>query len=247
MRIPDPLVMAVLAGCCLLSASRASAGPEEPPTCTVSRTRVPIRIDGRLDDASWAAAPAVGPFRNNDDGRASGPDTEAKILYDGQFLYFSFRCADENVWSTMTRRDDHLWQEEVVEVFLRADLQAKSYIELEVNPLGTLIDIFLLDVRKPLRFGSWNSEKIQWAVQVDGTVDGHPGDRGWSCEIALPMEDVIPAPRIPPRPGDRWLLNLYRVESKPRPAGLAWSPTLRRDFHVPDRFGSIVFSDREVP
>ncbi len=211
----------------------------------VLRTGQPIRVDGKLDEAAWARALPVGAFVNNRDGSPSPIATEAKILYDARFLYFAFRNVDENIWATMTRRDAHLWEEEVVEVFLQADPRQTSYIELEVNPLGAMLDIFLLDVRKPLHYESWNSEKLQWAVQVDGTVDGKPGDKQWTCEISLPLEDVVPAPNIPPVPGDRWRLNLYRVEKLPRPASLAWSPT-GKDFHVPAMFGEIVFSDRRV-
>ncbi len=220
---------------------------QELPSYTVLKTGSPIRIDGRLDDPAWKAAPVVGSFVNNVDGSPSSLRTEARILYDDRFLYFAFDLADTNVWSTFRGRDEHLWREEVVEVFLRADPQTRSYIELEVNPLGTLIDIYLVDVRKPLPYASWNSARIDWAVQVDGTVDGQDGDRGWTCELALPMEDVVPAPNIPPKPGDRWRLNLYRVENKPEKAGLAWSPTMKPDFHVPEMFGVIVFSDKLVP
>ena len=116
-----------------------------------------------------------------------------------------------------------------------------SYIELEVNPLGTMLDIYLLAARKPLHYESWNSEKLRWAVQVDGTIDGKGGDDWWTCEMALPMEDIVTAPHRPPQPGDRWRMNLYRGEQLPKPAGLAWSPTLQDDFHIPKRFGEIVF------
>ncbi len=216
------------------------------PLYEVWRTTQPIKVDGVLDDPAWVKAPRLGPFVNNRDGSASPLKTEARVLYDDKFVYFASRFEDENIWATMRKRDEHLWTEEVMEVFLRADQTQKSYIELEVNPLGALIDIFLLDVRKPLHYESWNSEKIQWAVHVDGTVDGQPGDREWTCEIAFPLEDVVPAPNIPPKPGDRWLLNMYRVEKLPAPAALAWSPT-GRDFHQPDKFGEIVFTDRQVP
>ena len=228
------------------SAYLAVAQAPERPVYEVRRTDQPIRVDGKLDEPAWTRT-AVAGFRNNADGSASALKTEARLLYDDQFLYFAFRSVDENIWATMKNRDDHLWEEEVVEVFLQADPRQTSYIELEVNPLGTMIDIFLLDIRKPLRYRSWNSEKLQWAVQVDGTVDGKPGDKEWTCEIALPLEDVVPAPNIPPKPGDRWRLNLYRVEKLPAPAALAWSPTLQRDFHRPDMFGEIVFTDRRVP
>ncbi len=216
------------------------------PVYEVLRTSVPIKVDGIPDDPVWSQAPFLGPFLNNRDGSPSPLKTEARVLYDDKFLYFSSRFVDENIWATMKKRDEHLWTEEVVEVFLQADPGKPSYIELEVNPLGALLDIFLLDIRKPLHYESWNSEKIQWAVHVDGTVDGRPGDKEWTCEIAFPMEDVIPAPNIPPKPGDRWRLNMYRVEKLPEPASLAWSPT-GRDFHRPDMFGEIVFSDRRVP
>src|SRR5918911_1869643 len=213
------------------------------PAYEVARTTTPIRVDGRLDDPAWAKVTGVGEFVNNADGSPAAYKTEAKLLYDDKFLYVAFRCADENIWATMRRRDEHLWEEEVVEVFLQADARQPSYIELEVNPLGTMLDIYLLDIRKPLHYESWNSEKLKWAVQVDGTVDGLDGDRGWTCEIAFPLEDVVTAPHLPPQPGDRWRLNLSRVEQRPTPAELAWSPTFTRDFHVPKMFGELMFEE----
>lgn len=204
-----------------------------------------IQIDGRLDERAWARAAPM-KFANNADGSPSALQTEARVLYDDQFLYFAFRVVDENIWSTMKKRDEHLWTEEVVEVFLQADPAQRTYIELEVNPLGTMIDIYLLDIRKPLKYESWNSANLKWAVDVKGTVDGKAGDKEWTCEIALPLEDVIPAPNIPPKPGDRWRLNLYRVERLPQRAALAWSPTLVGDFHRPQMFGEIVFSQRRI-
>jgi hypothetical protein len=146
----------------------------------------------------------------------------------------------------MKQRDEHLWLEEVVEVFLEANPAIPNYIELEVNPLGTMLDIYLLDRRKPLHYESWNSEHLRWAVQVDGTIDGKDNDRGWTCEIALPVEEIATATHNPPQPGDRWRMNLYRVDQKPQTAELAWSPTLQDDFHVLSKLGELVFTDRKV-
>jgi len=230
-----------LALACLFTLT-AKAQTPRLPVYQVGRASGPIRIDGKLDDPAWKKAPLVGDFVNTSDGSQSTYKTEARVLYDENFIYFAFRCADDNIWSTMKRRDEHLWEEEVVEVFLQADPNQPSYIELEVNPLGAMLDIYMLAARKPLLFGSWNSEKLQWAVQVDGTVDGKAGDREWTCEIALPVEDIVTAPHLPPQPGDRWRMNLYRGEQLPKAANLAWSPTMRDDFHIPQRFGEIVFS-----
>ena len=223
----------------------APAQGTELPVYEAARTGTPIKVDGRLDDAAWASAVAA-KLSNNSDGARAAQETEAKVLYDEKYLYFSFRCADENVWATLRRRDQRLWEEEAVEVFLQADPAQPSYIEHEVNPLGALLDIYLLDVRRPLRYESWNSENIFWDVRVDGSVDGRGGDRGWSCELALPLEDVATAPRIPPRAGDRWRMNLYRVEARPAPALLAWSPTRKDDFHLPSMFGWLLFTARRA-
>jgi len=217
------------------------------PTYQVARVTSAIKIDGRLDEQAWKDAAPVGDFVNNRDGARSKLATEARILYDANFLYFSFRSVDKNIWATMKQRDQHLWLEEVVEVFVQANPAVPNYVELEVNPLNAMLDIYLLDTRKPLHYESWNSEKLQWAVQVDGTVDGKDGDREWTCEMALPFEDIATAIHNPPQPGDRWRLNLFRVERLPEVAELAWSPTLQDDFHILSRFGELVFTDRQLP
>ena len=240
-RLPALLIVVVF-----LSVITANGQSRRSRVYEVLRSATPIEIDGKLNDGPWAKAGLIDDFVLNLDGSPSPYKTEARMLYDSTFLYVSFRCLDQNIWSTFKRRDQHLWLEEVVEVFLQADPQQTSYIELEVNPLGTMLDIYLLDIRKPLHYQSWNSEKLKWAVQVTGTVDGKSGDQEWTCEMAVPLEDIVTAPHRPPRAGDRWRLNLYRVEQKPQPASLAWSPTFKDDFHLPAMFGEIVFSDQQV-
>jgi hypothetical protein len=239
-------VLEDLDGTRMQSAAQLSTTPTyNRSTYEVMRTDKPIDIDGKLDEPAWADAPVIGPLVNNKDGSPSSVRTECKILYDANFIYFGFRNEDKNIWATMTKRDAHLWEEEVNEVFIQAEPRQTSYIELEVNPLGAIFDAFLLDIRNPSHYESWNSEKLKWAVHVDATIDGQPGDKEWTSEIALPLEDVVPAPHTPPQPGDRWRVNLYRIEKLPVPAHLAWSPT-GKDFHVPAKFGEIVFTDRRT-
>ena len=230
----------------MTAAVNTIAQSREPPAYEISRTATAIKVDGRLDDPVWAKAPLFGDFRLNLDGSPSPYKTEARALYDEIFIYFSFRSRDDNIWATLKTRDQHLWDEEVVEVFLQAHPNNTSYIELEVNPLGTTLDIYLLDIRQPLRYESWNSKKLKWGGQVFGTVDGKNGDREWTCEIALPLEDIVTAKNRPPQAGDRWRLNLYRVEQRPKPLLLAWSPTFKDDFHMPGTFGEIVFTNNLV-
>lgn len=225
----------------IASPSELLAQAPKHPVYEVARASDPIKIDGRLDEPAWTEAEPVGPFVNCADGSPSLLHTEAKVLYDDKYIYFAFRTVDDNIFATMKNRDDRLWEEEVSEVFLQADPHYTDYIELEVNPLGAMLDIYLVDVRKPIPYDSWNPKGLKWAVNVIGTVDGKPGDKEWTAEIALPLQDVVPAPHTPPHPGDHWRMNLYHIEKLPKPALLAWSPTMKTDFHVPAMFGEITF------
>ncbi len=217
------------------------------PAYEACRTTVPIVIDGSLDDPSWSKTDLITCFVNNSDASPASCRTEARIVYDDTFVYFGFRSYDENIWATKTKRDDHLWEEEVVEVFIQASEKAPSYIEVEVNPLGAVLDAYMLDSTKNLPYDSWNMADLKWAVRVQGSVDGAPGDTAWTCEIAVPIVNAVTAPNLPPKPGDVWRINLYRAELKPRFALIAWSPTYKDDFHMPSFFGRLVFTDKSVP
>jgi hypothetical protein len=213
---------------------------------TVARTLGPIKVDGVFDEPSWRAAKSTGAFRANDGSDTVTSRVEAKMLWDDLNLYFAFECEDTDVAATMTKRDEHLWQEEVVEVFIDPDGDEKNYIELEVNPLGAFLDLFVLTPVVPIPYESYNIP-AKWAVKVDGTVQNSSDrDRGWSVELAVPLKEAVTAPNLPPKDGDRWRLNLYRIERKPKDQLIAWSPTLKPSFHTPSRFGEVTFSTRKA-
>src|SRR5688572_17702343 len=123
-----PAVLFLILGFLVASASVAGQS-RDLPVYEVSRTATPIKVDGKLNDAVWANAPAFSGFRSNLDGSPPPYQTEAKALYDDKFLYFSFRSRDDNIWATYKTRDQPLWDEEVVVVFVQADSHQSSYIE----------------------------------------------------------------------------------------------------------------------
>jgi len=100
---------------------------------TVMRTLGPIKVDGVFDEPSWRAAKSTGAFRANDGSETVTSRAEAKMLWDDSNLYFAFECDDTDLAATMTKRDEHLWQEEVVEVFIDPDGDEKNYIELRLT------------------------------------------------------------------------------------------------------------------
>ena len=103
----------------------------------------------------------------------------------------------------------------------------------------------------------WDSETLQHAISVDGTAKtDSPADRGaisppdtsWSCEIAIPFKDLLTAPNIPPKAGDVWRMNLYRIDrgrTEAEDEYTAWSPTQKIDYHRPQHFGSLRFVEKQ--
>ena len=234
----------------VLLAGSAFAEKADPPTrhYVVKRTPYPVQVDGVVNEAAWKACE---PIRLNAarEGESVSQSTVARLMWDDRYLYMSFECEDSNIWSTMTVRDLPIYNEEVVEVFINADGDRETYLELEVNPLNTLWDGFIVNTetgRKGLL--AWNSLGIRRAVFVDGSLN-NPSDKdgNWSVELALPLEDVVTGAHSPAQAGDRWRVNLYRIDLPDGPGVrgeyYSWSPISGRTFHDPDRFGEIEFSD----
>jgi hypothetical protein len=212
----------------------------------VKRTLGPINVDGVLNEPSWNASASTGPFRLNDGSGYPRSKVEAKILWDETNLYVAFLCEDTDIYATLKKRDQHLWEEEVVEIFIDPDGDQRDYIELEINPLGTFLDLFVLTPLVPIPYESYNIP-ARWAVKVDGTVNNSSDkDRGWTAEFSMPLREAVTAPNIPPKEGDKWRLNLYRIEQRPFAENTAWSPTLAPSYHTPARFGEISFSLQKV-
>ena len=69
--------------------------------------------------------------------------------------------------------------------------------------------------------------------------------------MAVPLNDIVTAPHNPPRDGDTWLINFYRIDLPDGPGekgdAQAWSPVSGRTFHDPEKFGQVIFSTKMVP
>jgi hypothetical protein len=239
----------ILAATLTVAVSAAAAQAAAPKRLVATRAKKAPKIDGKLDDEVWAKAASTGSFVDTLTGGAAGFRTEAKVAWDDSFLYVAFQNQDDDVWSTLKKRDDKLWTQEVVEVFIDANGDGKDYIELQVNPHNAVFDSYLPKHRD--NQNDWNS-KLKSAVVVEGTLDKRDDrDKGWTVEIAIPWADTKGRGdyelKLPPAVGDTWRINLFRMElpkNKPQLAG-AWSPPLIGDFHKLDRFGQLVFGDEE--
>ncbi len=227
----------------------------QPREYIAKRASAPLQIDGVLSEADWGGAALTEPFLLY--GRTAHNNTQAKILWDDTNLYIAFICEDTDVWTTFTKRDSYLYQNDVVEVFLDPDGDGLNYAEFEVSPLNIVADL-LLD--KPYSAGGhgnwgWNLDGMLTGVTVNGTVNVRDSlDTLWTCEMALPFEGLAPiasSMAFPPKAGDSWRGNLFRQDYLRTPTNIveptSWSATdSAHGFHVPSTFGTITFSGEVV-
>ncbi len=221
---------------------------QDLPVTVCHRTAEPITVDGTLAEPAWQRAEVI-MLREDASGGAPRQRTEVRLLWDDAYLYVAFHCEDRDIWGITTERDQPIYEQEVVEVFLDDDSDGVGYVEIEVSPLNAVLDLFMLnreDVRKGL--WDWNSSGLRTAVVVDGDpYRRETEDRSWTVELAIPFADMLTAPHIPPHDGDSWRANFYRIDrAEDGDEYSAWSPTYRRNYHTPARFGRLLFSGEPV-
>ena len=239
----------------------APAWPD-PKGYVCYRAPGPIKIDGKLDDPAWAAAPWTDAFVDIEGDAKPKPrwKTRVKMLWDDDNLYIAAELEEPHLWATLTEHDAVIFHDNDFEVFLDPDGDNQNYCELELNALNTTWDLLLT---KPYRDGgrainAWEIAGLKTAVHLDGTLnDPRDKDRGWTLEIAWPLKGLkeLPSVPIPPRDGDQWRINFSRVEwdlevidgkyrkVKGRPEhNWVWSPQGVIDMHRPERWGYLQFS-----
>jgi hypothetical protein len=234
-----------------LKGNREGAEMSELPTYLCRRTTEPITIDGKLDEPIWSRALPVGDFRLNDGSGEPQLPTEVKLCWDDQYLYLAFVAIDTDIWGTMLKRDDPIYEEEVVEAFLSTGGDVAGplcrYFEFEWSPHNVAFDA---KIAIPEHGGrdrmivntDWHCQGCKSAVQVVGTLDKRDDiDQQWTVEAALPFAEIGREGK-PPADGERWRANFYRIDRAASGEFSCWSPTLQSDFHIPARFGHLVFS-----
>jgi hypothetical protein len=227
-----------------------SKAPAPPGTVYVPRALGPITIDGVASEPAWAVA-ATSPELATAEGSAD-PVGKAivKLTWDDQFLYVFASITDSDVVSQYKQHDDQMWRQDCVELFLDADGNRRGYVELQVNPNNATFDKWYATTRAQPGDESWESGMVT-QVKLRGTTEPGDTDQGWDAEVAIPWQavrgrDEAMAVRLPPQVGDRWRLNVVRVDVKTGDKNMqasSWNRISSADFHALDRMLTAVFAD----
>lgn len=218
----------------------------------VGRFSTPPVIDGKLDEAAWQTATALGPFVDVGGGadvKADHPVAAfARIGYDDQNLYLGFVVHDRSPVQPFDRdaQDPHVWgKSSAVEVMLQPGDPGdnRDYYEMQFDTKGAIFDSHFDDYNAPITgvgpdkiFGhqDWSC-RAQRAALVDKSGF-------YAIEVAVPWSAFANARvPIPPHTGDIWRLELYSFRDGQR-LSLGWSPIRGQgNFHKSARFGRIKF------
>ena len=171
--------------------------------------------------------------------------TTAAVIYDENYLYIGFMVMDSDIHSKFTKRDDTIWKEDAVEVYLDPLGDWKDYIELQVSPANQVFDALFSSHRVPdwHEADKFNIPGLKTAVHINGTLNNsNDVDVGWDVEIAVPWKAMKGISSFPPKNGTRMTINFFRINyTKDRITGaLAFTPA-GGDFHNLDRAGELIF------
>ena len=250
-KIGTPALALMFVGLCFMAQCARQTGSEY--IIRADHSRVGISIDGLLDEPAWQTAGPV-MLKENRSGHTIDNDrisTRVMTCYDDSTLYIAFVCNDPDIWTTYRQRDEHLWKEEAVEVFIEADEMPDTYVEIEVSPANVLFDSYIIDPQNidiPAT-AAFDLPGIRTAVSIAGTLNVRDDiDNSWNVEIAVPFRDLATERIKQVSTATAIKINFYRLEKSRgmESAGHAWSPTGAR-FHTPSAFGRLIFNSPARP
>jgi hypothetical protein len=218
-----PILLLAPATIAAQSTSRDSASNRPRPTATAAARLGPVKLDGRLEDAAWAAATPITEFTQQKPIEGAPPTerTQVRILYDDAALYIGARMYDSHgaagVTSRLTRRDDTP-QSDILRIDLDPYHDRLHSFEFDVNPAGWR--------------GDANGNDRSWdpvweaASQVDSL--------GWTTEIRIPFSQL----RFSRDSVQIWGLNLTRITDRNQERDM-WSFWQQKDAGGPAYFGDL--------
>ena len=238
------------------------ADDPSPKGYVCGRAKVPIVVDGKIDDEAWRLASWTDDFVDIEGDVKPRPRfrTRTKMAWDDESFYIAAELLEPHVWGTLTKHDSVIFQDNDFEVFIDPDGDNHDYYEIEINALNTEWDLLL---EKPYRDGgtavdAWEIPGLKTATHVNGKLNDPRGlDDSWTVELAIPWKSLEGRAHrpSPPRDGDQWRVNFSRVEWEHRIEGNAykkvprqpeanwvWSPQGAIDMHRPERWGYVQFS-----
>lgn len=172
------------------------------PSITAVKAGTPPVIDGKGIDSVWHTVPGNSDFLQIDPqpGRAPAFETEVKVVYTDENLFFLFICYDpepENIIAREMKYDGYTSGDDNVKLILDTFGDERNAYWLATNPLGVKNDA-MLSGRSYQEFNEdWD---MIWEV-ASSVADNH-----WCAEIRIPFASL----KFPNAKEQLWGINFLR-------------------------------------
>jgi hypothetical protein len=211
----------------LATGASARADAAGPRVAVAAPRQGTIDLDGRLDEAAWAAAAAHGEFWQREPQPGAPPRfaTEFRVLYDATALYVGVRAFDPEpteIRGRLTRRDVESSSDWIV-VNIDSYHDRRTAFGFGVNPAGVQVD--------QLHFNDTEVDNGWDAVWESATrVD----DLGWVVELRIPYSQL----RFAGVPEQAWGLQVIRKVQRTQEL-TTWAPWPREASQDVSLYGTI--------
>jgi hypothetical protein len=212
----------------------------------------PPVLDGKLDDRCWQKAAVIDRFGTYwTNPRKAHTGTFAYLVWDDAALYYAGSMTDAELRSFGTKRNDHLWNGDVFELFLKPSAAKPGYFEFQANPRGLIFEMAF--PRREPNSGEFTGAAVlgnEAVVALEGTLD-QPGDRdtGWTVEGRIPWTAFAQSGGRP-KAGDDWLFAICRYDYGPagtKPTLMSSAPLTQPSFHRYEDYGKLQFEGPRDP
>lgn len=214
------------------------------PSYNVKAINQPITVDGKLSEKIWRSATPITLMFPWEEQTGIKQRTTVKLLRDEKYLYVGYECVDNDITATHENRDDPVYKDDCVEIFLKPSEKNDHYIGLEMNARGVLFDYYYAFPEK--NDYSLNLEGVQLKTLLRGTMNkGDDQDQGWSLELAIPWQSLNKLAEQNPPTKTKWRAQINRwdgTEAKGRRLSMWCHSGLKKSNpHNPERFGYLMF------
>jgi hypothetical protein len=176
-----------------------------------------VTIDARLDEPAWEEAPRASSFtqREPDEGKASTEDTEIRVLYDKDNLYFGVIAKDsepDRIIVSELKKDFTIDNGDSLQIVLDTFRDQRNAYQFVINPAGA----------------KWDAQMANEGREVNQSWDGvwyvksRIADDGWVAEIAIPFKTL----KFPHALVQTWGINFQRTIRR-RNEDALWAPVPR--------------------
>ena len=196
---------------------QVNAQQSDPPRLDAIRLAGEITLNGELNEPSWSEAPMAHHFIQNDprEGMPATFDTEVRVLYDDEALYFGVFAKDDQpsrIIANDLKKDFDTDQSDGFRIILDTFHDQRNGYQFATNPAGAKWDAQMINEG---RENNANWDGI-WDVATRVT------ETGWYAEIRIPFRTL----RFSAADAQIWGMNFERKVRRLNEDSY-WSPVAR--------------------